>query len=237
MCQSCGRENADGARFCNACGAVLTPSPAREVRKTVTVLFADVTGSTSSASSSTPSRSAGDGALLRAAMSAALERHGGDGREVHRRRGHGRLRRPDCARGRRAARSSCRRRASRRARVPQRRARARLRRRRSCAPASTPARSSPAPRSALATGDAVNVAARLEQAAQPGEILIGEQTLQARRASAVDVEPVEPLSLKGKAEPLGAYRLVRGRQGRIRIRTAARRSSRRPASRSSRSCA
>ena len=34
----------------------------------------------------------------------------------------------------------------------------------------------------LVTGDAVNVAARLEQAAEPGEILIGEQTLPARRA-------------------------------------------------------
>ncbi len=53
----------------------------------------------------------------------------------------------------------------------------------------------------LATGDAVNVAARLEQAAQPGEILIGEQTLRLARG-AIEVEPVEPLSLKGKAEPL-----------------------------------
>ncbi|MDX6491875.1 MAG: hypothetical protein QOD43_2120, partial [Gaiellaceae bacterium] len=59
----------------------------------------------------------------------------------------------------------------------------------------------------LATGDAVNVAARLEQAAQPGEILIGEETLRLTR-DAVQVEAVEPLSLKGKAEPVAAYRVV-----------------------------
>ena len=59
----------------------------------------------------------------------------------------------------------------------------------------------------LATGDAVNVAARLEQAAQPGEILIGEATLALVR-DAVEIEPVEPLELKGKAEPVPAHRLV-----------------------------
>ena len=40
----------------------------------------------------------------------------------------------------------------------------------------------------LATGDAVNVAARLEQAAQPGEVLLGAETLQLVR-DAVEVEP------------------------------------------------
>src|SRR5712692_5427523 len=59
----------------------------------------------------------------------------------------------------------------------------------------------------LATGDAVNVAARLEQAAQPGEVLLGEQTLRLVR-DALDVEAVEPLSLKGKHEPVTAFRLV-----------------------------
>ena len=59
----------------------------------------------------------------------------------------------------------------------------------------------------LATGDAVNLAARLEQAAQPGEILIGDATLQLTQ-DAVEVEPVEPLTLKGKAEPVAAHRLL-----------------------------
>jgi adenylate cyclase len=44
-CKSCGTANRDGARFCNGCGAPLaTPVPAREERRTVTVLFADLAG-------------------------------------------------------------------------------------------------------------------------------------------------------------------------------------------------
>jgi tetratricopeptide (TPR) repeat protein len=59
----------------------------------------------------------------------------------------------------------------------------------------------------LATGDAVNVAARFEQAAEPGEVLIGEATLALVR-DAVAAEPVEPLTLKGKSQPMPAFRLV-----------------------------
>src|SRR5215467_9876785 len=59
----------------------------------------------------------------------------------------------------------------------------------------------------LSTGDAVNVAARLEQAAQPGEILVGDETFRLVR-DAVEVEPVAPLDLKGKAGLVPAYRLL-----------------------------
>jgi class 3 adenylate cyclase len=59
----------------------------------------------------------------------------------------------------------------------------------------------------LVTGDAVNVAARLEQAAAPGEILVGEPTFRLVR-DAVEVEPVEPLALKGKEERVPAFRLL-----------------------------
>jgi AAA ATPase domain len=59
----------------------------------------------------------------------------------------------------------------------------------------------------LATGDAVNVAARLEQAAAPGEVLIGEAT-HALVRGAVVAESLEPLTLKGKSEPTPALRLV-----------------------------
>jgi class 3 adenylate cyclase/tetratricopeptide (TPR) repeat protein len=58
----------------------------------------------------------------------------------------------------------------------------------------------------LATGDAVNVAARLEQNAPAGEILLGEVTYALVRAN-VDVERLE-LQLKGKPEPVPAYRLL-----------------------------
>ncbi len=59
----------------------------------------------------------------------------------------------------------------------------------------------------LATGDAVNVAARLEQAAAPGEVLIGAPTLELAGGAAA-VEAVEPLVLKGKSDPVPAYRLL-----------------------------
>ena len=58
----------------------------------------------------------------------------------------------------------------------------------------------------LVTGDAVNVAARLEQSAGPGEILLGETTLGLVR-DAVEADAVE-LAVKGKALPLAAHRLI-----------------------------
>ena len=58
----------------------------------------------------------------------------------------------------------------------------------------------------LATGDAVNVAARLEQNAPAGEILIGEVTYELVR-NHVEVERLE-LTLKGKPEPVPAFRLI-----------------------------
>ncbi len=59
---------------------------------------------------------------------------------------------------------------------------------------------------ALVTGDPVNIAARLQQGAAAGETLIGEAT---RRlvGDAVEAEEVEPLSVRGKSEPLKAWRL------------------------------
>ncbi len=76
-----------------------------------------------------------------------------------------------------------------------------------CASASTRARSPPAHGETLVTGDAVNVAARLEQAAAPGEILIGEATERLVR-DGVRVEASTPLELKGKAEAVPAFRLL-----------------------------
>jgi tetratricopeptide (TPR) repeat protein len=57
------------------------------------------------------------------------------------------------------------------------------------------------------TGDAVNVAARLEQAAGAGEVLLGETTLRLVR-DAVRVEELPPIEAKGKSERLAAFRLV-----------------------------
>src|SRR5581483_4390777 len=59
----------------------------------------------------------------------------------------------------------------------------------------------------LVVGDPVNVAARLEQTAADGEVLIGEATWRLVRDK-VTLQPIPPLDLKGKAEPVTAFRLV-----------------------------
>jgi predicted ATPase len=59
----------------------------------------------------------------------------------------------------------------------------------------------------LVLGDSVNVAARLEQAAEPGQILLGEATYRLVR-DAVRVEAVPPLTLKGKSMTVPAWRLL-----------------------------
>jgi class 3 adenylate cyclase len=55
LCPSCGRENPQDARFCNSCGATLTPvQVARKERKFATALFADLVGSTALAEREDP---------------------------------------------------------------------------------------------------------------------------------------------------------------------------------------
>ena len=78
-CAECGQGNPDGARFCNLCGAPLAAgtAAAREVRKTVTVLFCDVVGSTALAERSDPEVMRGVMARFYAAVRAPVERHGG----------------------------------------------------------------------------------------------------------------------------------------------------------------
>src|SRR5205823_2544779 len=69
----------------------------------------------------------------------------------------------------------------------------------------------------LVTGDTVNVAARLEQAAPACEVLIGQPTYELVR-DAVEVEAVEPLELKGKAERVPAFQLLHAGAGEGRVR-------------------
>ncbi len=59
----------------------------------------------------------------------------------------------------------------------------------------------------MVTGDSVNVAARLEAAASPGEILLGNDTVALVR-DAVNLQAMDPLRLKGKTDPVHAWRLI-----------------------------
>jgi class 3 adenylate cyclase/tetratricopeptide (TPR) repeat protein len=56
-------------------------------------------------------------------------------------------------------------------------------------------------------GDTVNVASRLQSAARPGSVTVGERTMRAS-ATAVEYERLEPLQLKGKAQPVPAWEAV-----------------------------
>jgi class 3 adenylate cyclase/tetratricopeptide (TPR) repeat protein len=58
-----------------------------------------------------------------------------------------------------------------------------------------------------AMGDAINLASRMEQAAEPGTIVIAENTARLAR-HAMELVPLGALAVKGKAEPVNAYRVV-----------------------------
>jgi len=60
----------------------------------------------------------------------------------------------------------------------------------------------------MVAGDMVNTASRLQSAAEPGTVLVGEATLRAASGS-IAFEPAGDLALKGKGEPVGAWRALR----------------------------
>ncbi len=62
-------------------------------------------------------------------------------------------------------------------------------------------------RETFATGDSVNVAARLQQGAEAGEILLGERTYRLVSAD-VRADPLEPLVVKGRTAPVHAWQLL-----------------------------
>ena len=79
VCSNCGHENSEGAKFCEECGFSFAPVPggAQEQRKTVTVLFCDITGSTALGETVDPERLRALLARYFERMKAIVERHGG----------------------------------------------------------------------------------------------------------------------------------------------------------------
>ena len=201
-CPSCGRKIDGDFAFCSHCGAELAQGvPARERRKTVTVVFCDVTGSTALGESLDPEALRRLLARYFERMKGIVERYGGTvekfiGDAVMAVFGIPVLHEDDALRAVRAA-------AEMRDALPELGLQARI--------GLTSGEVVTGTEERLATGDAVNVAARLQQAAAPAEVLIGAPTL-ALVGGAVDVKQVEPLELKGKAQPVPAHRLVRVRE-------------------------
>ena len=215
LCPSCGEENSDRARFCQNCATPLAEvEPASEVRKVVTIVFADVTGSTALGEHLDPE------ALRRVMgryfdeMAAVIERHGGTvekfiGDAVMAVFGIPRLHEDDALRAVRSAAGM--REALGALNVDLERDHGVGLAARIGVNTGEVVAGDPSDGQRLVTGDAVNVAARLEQAAAPGEILLGHATLRLVK-DAVRVDSVEPLELKGKAEPVSAFRLTEVRE-------------------------
>ena len=210
-CANCGEQNPERARFCLNCGSALgSAEPATEVRKTVTVLFADVVGSTSLGERTDPESTRRMLSRYFDVMRRVIERHGGSvekfiGDAVMAVFGIPILHEDDAFRAVRAAHEM--------------QAAVGLLNEELASESWHPialrigvntgevVAGEATAGHTLVTGDAVNVAARLEQAADPGQVLLGGSTHRLVRAQ-VEVEPVSPLTLKGKADPVEAHRLV-----------------------------
>src|SRR6476469_2176997 len=195
VCAACGVENPEIARFCLACGTQLAEArPPQETRKVVTIVFSDLKGSTSLGE-------ALDSEALREvmtryfdAMRGELERHGGViekfiGDAVMAVFGLPRLHEDDALRAVRAAADM---QAALGALNADLEARwgVTLQNRTGVNTGEVVAGDSSADQR-LITGDAVNVAARLEQAAPAQQVLLGELTYRLV-AEMVSVEEVEP---------------------------------------------
>jgi class 3 adenylate cyclase len=210
-CPTCGEDNPDRAKFCLDCAAPLTVAASpREVRKSVTIIFSDVAGSTAMGEGLDPETLRKVMGRYFDAMKAEIERHGGTvekfiGDAVMAVFGIPRTHEDDALRAVRAA-------------LDMRRVLDELnegfRREQGVEIAvrtgintGEVVAGEASEHQRLVTGDAVNVAARFEQAAGSGEVLLGRETYHLVR-DAVEVEDVEPLVLKGKSEPVSAYRLL-----------------------------
>jgi class 3 adenylate cyclase/tetratricopeptide (TPR) repeat protein len=196
-CPSCGKDLPGEFPFCPFCGAPLRGTD-HEQRKAVTALFCDVTGSTGLGESTDPEALRALLARYFDRMRGIVEGHGGTvekfiGDAVMAVFGVPAAHEDDALRACRAA-------LEMRDALPELGVKARIGVNTGEVVTGTAER--------LATGDAVNVAARLEQAAEPGTILIGEETLRLVR-DAVEVDAIDPLQMKGKSAPVSAYLLLR----------------------------
>jgi class 3 adenylate cyclase len=194
------------------CGAALSPETTapRELRKTVTVVFADVSGSTALGERLDPEPLRRTMTRYFDAVRTVLERHGGTvekfiGDAVMAVFGIPVLHEDDAVRAVRAAAEI---------RDELSALNAELRRElglelelRIGVNTGEVMAGDPDRGQSFAAGDAVNVAARLQQAAAPGETIIGGSTYRLVR-DAVDAELLTPLEVKGKADAVTAYRLL-----------------------------
>ena len=210
QCPSCGEENPARFRLCGFCGTPLVVAVAREERKTVTIVFTDLVGSTALAEAVDSEALREVMARYYEVMTRVLQRHGGTiakfiGDAVMAVFGLPKLHEDDALRAVRAASEM---------QAALERLNADLRARygvelavRTGVNTGEVVVGDAKAEEGLVIGDAVNVAARLEQMADRMEVLIGDTTHRLVR-DAVDAERIV-VELKGKSQPFTAHRLIR----------------------------
>jgi class 3 adenylate cyclase/tetratricopeptide (TPR) repeat protein len=211
-CPACGEDNPERAKFCLNCGAPLDAAQQQggETRKVVTIVFADMAGSTAIGERLDPEALRRVQARYFDDMTAVLERHGGTvekyiGDAVMAVFGIPRLHEDDALRAVRSA-TEMQTAIERSNEELQRDYGVRIAIRIGVNTGEVVSSEQHGDQR-LVTGDTVNVAARLEQAAGAGEVLLGETTYRLVR-DAVQVQPIEPLDLKGKTDRVPAFRLL-----------------------------
>jgi class 3 adenylate cyclase/tetratricopeptide (TPR) repeat protein len=212
VCAECNENNPDRARFCLACGKPLSPAtvPLTEERKLVTAVFVDLVGFTSRAEGLDPEDVRALQAPYHARLQAELERHGGTvekyiGDAVFALFGAPTTHEDDPERAVRAGLAIQQAIADLNAANPRFDLHIRIGINTGEALVGLTAR--PEEGEAMAAGDVVNTANRLESAAPRDGILVGEETYRAT-AAAIDYEPAEPVQAKGKRKPVPAWQAL-----------------------------
>lgn len=225
-CPACQEENPPKFRLCGYCGAALhggaaAALPTRELRKTVTIVFSDLKGSTALGETLDPESLHEVKETYFRAMASQIARHGGKvekyiGDAVMAVFGLPRAHEDDALRAVRAALHMREALARVNAELEARHG-VRLANRTGVNTGEVVTSDDGSQDQKLATGDAVNLAARLEQAAPVDEILIGEATWQLVRDKVL-LEAVPDVEAKGKSQPQRAWRVlgVRGHEGELR---------------------
>ena len=209
-CSACGEDNPPRARFCLRCGTPFGTDQIREVRKTITVVFSDVVGSTGLGERLDPEELRHVMTRYYELASAVLTRHGGRvqkfiGDAVMAVFGVPTVHEDDALRAVRAAVELHTGLAERNAQLLQDFG-VELHLRTGVNTGEIVVGEGFAGQE-ITIGDVVNVAARLEQMANPGEILLGDATCRLVR-DAVTAQLLAPLSLKGKGVAVQAWRLL-----------------------------
>jgi class 3 adenylate cyclase len=208
ICPSCGQENPEGFRLCGMCGTpLMAPAPAREERKVLTVLFADLVGFTSRAEVMDPEDVRALLAPYWERLRDELEHFGGTvekfiGDAVVALFGAPVAHEDDPERAVRAAL------AIRDWIAEESELHVRIGVNTGEALVSLGAR--PSEGEGMASGDVVNTAARLQSAAPVDGILVGEQTYRATER-AIEYREHEPVQAKGKVEPVRVWEAVQAR--------------------------